>query len=208
MVAAIAGMPGGYPVLVEFDELEPINRLWGIPILGHIARAILLIPHVIVLWCLSLGVALSLFVLWIPILIDGRAPGWAYVLIGGTYRYSARVSAYWFMLTDTYPPFALDAPHPVKVLYVANQPIFRGWGIPIFGYWLRSLILIPHAIALWFLGIGVFFAVFVSWIPVLTGGRMARWGYDLLGGTIRWGTRVSAYALLLTDVYPPFRLRD
>ncbi len=207
MVAAIAGMPGGYPVLVEFDEQEPINRLWGIPIVGHVARAIILIPHVIVLWGLSIAVGLSVLVLWIPILVNGRAPHWAYWLIGGTYRYSTRASAYWLMLTDTYPPFQLEAPHPVQVFYVPDQPINRAWGIPFFGYWLRGIILIPHAIALWILGIGVIVAVFVSWIPILTGGRMPRWGYDLMGGTLRWGTRVAAYTLMLTDVYPPFRLR-
>jgi hypothetical protein len=37
---------------------------------------------------------------------------------------------------------------------------------------------------------------------------MATWGYTLFGGTIRWAARVTAYLLLLTDVYPPFRLRD
>lgn len=209
MVAAVAGTPGGgYPVQAEFDEGEPINRLWGIPILGHIARAVILIPHAIVLWLLSIGVALSLFVLWIPILIGGRAPAWAYTLIGGTSRYSVRVSAYLLMLTDTYPPFALDVPHPVRVFYEPNQPIFRLWGIPFLGLWLRALILIPHWIALWLLGIGVACAYFVSWIPVLTGGRMATWGYTLFGGTLRWATRVTAYLFLLTDVYPPFRLRD
>ena len=209
MVAAVAGMPGGeYPVRVEFDEGEPINRFWGIPIVGHVARAIVLIPHAIVVWLLGVGVGLSLFVLWIPILMDGRAPRWAYTLIGGTYRYSVRTSSYFLMLTDTYPPFSLDAPHPVRVTYLPDQPIQRLWGIPFLGLWLRAIILIPHWIALWFLGIGVACAIFVSWIPVLIDGRMATWGYTLFGGTIRWAARVTAYLLLLTDVYPSFRLRD
>jgi hypothetical protein len=29
---------------------------------------------------------------------------------------------------------------------------------------------------------------------------------DLVGGNRRWATRVSAYVLLLSDRYPPFRL--
>ena len=29
---------------------------------------------------------------------------------------------------------------------------------------------------------------------------------DFVVGVMRWGTRVNAYLLLLTDEYPPFRL--
>jgi hypothetical protein len=36
---------------------------------------------------------------------------------------------------------------------------------------------------------------------------MADWGYTILGGWIRWTMRVNAYVLLLTNEYPPFRLR-
>ncbi len=210
MTAAITDMTGPrlYPVRVEFDEQEPINRLWGIPILGHAARALILLPHWIVLALLTWLVGLSILVSWIPILTNGRPANWMTSLYGGTYRLSARVGAYMLMLTDTYPPFAFDAPHPVRLEIDPAQSVANLWGIPFIGLWIRSIFLIPHFIALWFFGIAVLCVLLVSWIPVLLDGRMATWGYTVLGGYMRWSTRVILYLLMLTDVYPPLRLRD
>ncbi|MBA2719015.1 MAG: DUF4389 domain-containing protein [Chloroflexi bacterium] len=209
MTAAVAGQGGpGYPVGVNFDEGAQINRLWGIPLLGHAARFVVLLPHVIALWIIGLVVGLSFMVLWIPILIQGRTPGWATTLIGGSIAWSTRVLAYWLLLTDSYPPFGIGVDHPVVVTIPWRPPINGFWGIPLLGYWARALVLIPHAIVLWFLCLGVAFGVLFAWIPVLLNGRMAQWGYDVFGGWLRWTARVTAYASFQTDVYPPFRLGD
>jgi hypothetical protein len=210
MTSAVAGLPGpsSYPIRVEFDEQEPINRLWGIPILGHIVRAIILIPHFIVIAVLSWVAGLSILISWIPILFNGRPAGWMTGLYGGTYRWATRATAYWLMLTDTYPPFSFDAPHPVRVEVDGDQRVNQLWGIPFLGLWIRAIILIPHFVVLWFLGIAVAVIFLVSWIPVLLDGRMATWGYTILGGYLRWSTRVVLYSLMLTDRYPPFALRD
>jgi hypothetical protein len=117
------------------------------------------------------------------------------------------VTAYWALLTDRYPPFWVKGDHPVTVEYDESARINPLWGIPLFGIWLRAILAIPHLIVLWLLGIGVGLVLLVSWIPVLTNGRMADWGYTILGGWIRWTMRVNAYVLLLTNEYPPFRLR-
>ena len=209
MTAAVAGMPGPdpYPVRVEFDEQETFNRLWGIPIVGHAIRALILLPHLIIAilgWLVSLSVLVS----WIPILLNGRPADWMTSLYGGTYRWTARATAYWLMLTDTYPPFGFGGDHPVRVEIDPGQRINQLWGIPFVGLAVRSLILIPHFVVLWFVGIAVFVAFLVSWIPVLLDGRMATWGYTLFGGYLRWTTRVTLYLLMLTDRFPPFALRD
>ena len=210
MTAAVAGMPGrsSYPVRVEFDEQEPINRLWGIPILGHIVRGLILLPHFILIAVLSWLVGLSILVSWIPILVNGRPAGWMTGLYGGMYRWATRAAAYWLMLTDKYPPFGFDAPHSVRVEIDPDQRVNRLWGIPFLGLWVRSVILIPHFIVLWFVAIAMFFVLLVSWIPVLLNGRMASWGYTILGGYLRWTSRVTLYLLMVTDRYPPFALRD
>lgn len=61
-------------------------------------------------------------------------------------------------------------------------PVNRFWGVPLLGYWVRALVLIPHAIVLWFLALGVGFGILFAWIPDLFNGRMAQWGYDVVGG--------------------------
>jgi hypothetical protein len=56
--------------------------------------------------------------------------------------------------------------------------------------------------------IGAVIAVIVAWFAVLFTGRYPRDLFNYVEGVIRWGNRVLGYAfLLVTDRYPPFRLR-
>lgn len=97
----------GQHVQVPIAEDVRINRFWGIPILGIAVRAITLIPHLIVLWCLSVVSGLLLVFAWIPVLLLGRQAELVYLIVGGYLRWSVRVGAYLMLMTDRYPPFSL-----------------------------------------------------------------------------------------------------
>jgi hypothetical protein len=72
----------------------------------------------------------------------------------------------------------------------------------------KWLLVIPHFIVLWFLGIGAAFVALFGWFAVLFTGRWPRGAFEYLVGVWRWSYRVIAYALLMTDAYPPFTLAD
>ena len=197
-----------HPVTLTFDETEAQDRLWGIPLLGILGRAILAIPHLLILWLLAIAVGFLVFFIWIPILAFGRVPDGLRDFLGGFYRWYNRVWAYVVLLTGRYPPFDLGGAHPVQTEFGPNPPISRWWGVPFISPFVRWVILIPHYIALWILGIVVGFAFLISWFPVLADGRMATWGYQLFGGWLRWTTRVTAYAIFVSNTYPPFTINN
>jgi len=72
----------------------------------------------------------------------------------------------------------------------------------------RPLLVIPHYIVLYALGIAVEIVAVICWFAALFTGRLPDGLADFLVGWLRWSTRVFAYVGLLTDQYPPFTLTD
>ncbi len=108
-------------------------------------------------------------------------------------------------LTDRYPPFTLgDAPtYPVR-LYIEEQIEGRNritCFLPI-----RLILLIPHFIVLFLLAIVVTIATIVAWIVGTIRGRLPGVLHTFIAGYERWAIRVTVYAALLVDEYPPFSL--
>ena len=199
----------GYPINVRFDRDQRLNQLWGIPFFGIMVRAILAIPHFIILWFYAIVVTLLFLVTWFPVLIRGEYPKWGYEIIGGYMRWTIRVQAYVGLMVGPYPPFSTrPGIYPVEVDFPESQKLNQLWGIPFLGIMVRAILAIPHFLALWILGILVGFLYLITWYPVLVNGQFPRWGYDLVGGAMRWTYRVTGYVSLMADPYPPFRLEE
>jgi hypothetical protein len=213
----------------QFETDRRRQRFWAIPILGGMAKAIILIPHFIILAVLSLlfsptitlssnpgsddrgvqltAAGLAFLILWVPVLFGGRMPEWGYGLVGGYLRWSVRVFAFFVGLTDRYPPFSMrSAEHPVAVTFHIPESNNRWWAVPVLGFYVKQLILVPHFICIVAISIVVFALWLVMWIPVLISGQYPAGPYYLAAGLSRWTLRVSAFQGGLTDRYPPFSL--
>jgi hypothetical protein len=68
----------------------------------------------------------------------------------------------------------------------------------------RLLLALPHfvVVALW--GLLVEVAVFVAWLIAIFTGRVPDGLHNFLAAWLRYATRVTAYAFLLADPFPPF----
>jgi hypothetical protein len=117
-------------------------------------------------------------------------------------RFQNRVGAYLVLMDDRYPStdehqsVALDFPYPD-----AREGLNR-W-LPL----VKWLLAIPHYILLVFLWLAAAVAVIIAWFAILFTGRYPRGLFDFVLGVFRWTNRVGAYAfVLVTDLYPPFRL--
>lgn len=68
-----------------------------------------ILPHGFVLFFLTIGVYIALFIGWWVILFTGRLPQSIHDFITGYLRWNLRVNLYYpNFMTDTYPPFSLD----------------------------------------------------------------------------------------------------
>ncbi|WP_330451440.1 MULTISPECIES: DUF4389 domain-containing protein [unclassified Streptomyces] len=70
----------------------------------------------------------------------------------------------------------------------------------------RLLLLIPHAVVLFFLEIAAFFTLVFGWFAALALARLPGPVYRFLAQVLAYRTRVGASAMLLVDSYPPFSL--
>jgi Domain of unknown function (DUF4389) len=68
----------------------------------------------------------------------------------------------------------------------------------------RLILVIPVAIVLYIYAIVALFAILFAWFAIVFTGRYPQALYDFVAGYLRFVTRVTAYAALLCDPYPPF----
>ena len=156
-----------------------------------------IIPHFVVLYVLFLAAGVVTIVAWFAILITGRYPRglWDFAMM--TMRWGARVTAYAGLMRDEYPPFG-DEPYPVRFAMIYPEHLSR-WKI-----FVKWLLIIPHAVILYVLGIAWAIVTVVAWFAILFTGTYPKSLFDFAVGYNRWNYRAYLYLLLLTDVYPPF----
>ena len=214
--AALVQQP--YPVVLT-GELDPaLSRgLW-------LVKWLLAIPHYIVLVFLWIAFAIVTFIAFFAILFTGRYPRGLFDFNVGVLRWSWRVGYYSYSAlgTDRYPPFSLQAGgYPADLTVRYPEQLSRG--LVLVKWWLLA---IPHYVIVgifgggWWLGwwqpddarwagsrpglIGLL--VLFAAVALLFTGRYPATIYGFVMGLNRWVYRVIAYATLMTDEYPPFRL--
>jgi hypothetical protein len=219
--------PQTYPVAVEGELDEPLSRgLW-------LAKWLLAVPHYLILAFLWLAFVVLTVGAFFAILFTGRYPRGIFEFNVGVMRWSWRVAFYSYsaLATDRYPPFTLadDPAYPARLHVEYPEQLSRGlvlvkwWLLAIPHYFVVAIFQggwgfagVPWAIGPWEWGdwnydwwsgpglIGVL--ALVAGVVLLFTARYPRDIFDFLLGMNRWSLRVLAYAALMRDEYPPFRL--
>lgn len=159
-------------------------------------RALLVIPHVVVLGVLGLVSIPLVIVGWVAALIVGRLPRWIAAYQLSLISYSIRVNAYGFMLAGEFPAFwPSHADYPVRVSIGASR-LSR---LRVFFRWLLA---IPPAIVSWVAWNGLLVFSPIAWIATLALGRTPRPLFSVVAAVVRYQARYQAYGVLVTDVYP------
>lgn len=205
-----------YPANFNIDYSDTLDRfttffrlLWGLPVV--ILLSILTSPGGSRMWhdatekvSTSGGdIGFGLFAATaLMIVFRQRYPRWWFDFALELNRFSARVGAYVFLLTDRYPSTTDKQAVRLNVDYPNVERDLNQW-LPLVKWFLA----IPHYIVLAFLVLGAAVATVFAWFAILFTGQYPRGLFDYVVGVGRWALRVNAYAfLLVTDKYPPFSL--
>ncbi len=197
-----------YPVTVRGELTAPPARGWWL------IKWLLAIPHYIILFFLWIAFVVVTVIAFFAILFTARYPRALFDFNVGVLRWTWRVGFYSYQAlgTDRYPPFTLesvDYPADLEVPY----PERLSRGLVLVKWWLLA---IPHyIITVIFMGgwgdnnagLVPILAIFGA-IALLFTGKYPEDIFRLVVGMDRWAYRVTAYAALMTDRYPPFRLWD
>jgi hypothetical protein len=213
----MATQAADYPARIE-GQLDPGLTRWL-----WLLKWLLVIPHFIVLAFLWIAFFFLSIVAFFAILFTARYPRGIFDFNVGVLRWTWRVGFYAFGAngTDRYPPFALgEVDYPAKLEVDYPERLSRG--LVLVKWWLLA---IPQYIIVGvFVGGGTWLfwseggdsfryggglidiLVLIGVIALLFTGRYPTSIFDLVLGLNRWVVRVAAYAALMTDRYPPFRL--
>ncbi len=217
-----------YPVRLD-GRLDPgLSRwLW-------LVKWLLAIPHYIVLWFLWLAFFVLTVVSWFAILFTGRYPQSIFEFNVGVLRWTWRVAFYAFVLgTDRYPPFRLASDPDYPADLAVDYPERLSRGLVLVKWWLLA---IPHylvvsvftngfafggwdlewssdqmpgewgqPVRVWHVGLVALLAFFAG-VVLLFRARYPQGIFAFVMGLERWVYRVTGYAALMRDEYPPFRL--
>jgi hypothetical protein len=206
-----------YPLRLTGELSPQLSRwLW-------LVKWLLAIPHFIVLFVLWIAFAVVSVVAFFAILFTRRYPRGLFEFNVGVLRWSWRVGFYSYSAlgTDRYPPFTLkDVPdYPARLEVDYPESLSRG--LVLIKWWLLAL---PQYLVvavfvgggwaawtgndnfMWTSGGLVGLLVLFAGVVLLFTHRYPKTLYDFVLGMNRWVFRVVAYAGLMTDAYPPFRL--
>ena len=181
-----------------------------------------MIPHVI--WWIGYSIAAGFVTLyaWFAILAKGQYPQGSLEWQERYLRYTSRIGAFYWLLTDRFPPFhgrdeegayphvaysieraehlsrlttALRVPDVITNVLTRISPVTA----------LVELYLLPAYIVVFFLWLFGWLVSIVAWFAILITGRFPATLFELIELPYRYSIRLQSFGNLVTDRYPWFQ---
>lgn len=100
--------PSEYPAgIISNEGPGPRSRLIGFLGVSLFLKSIAILPHMIVLMFVILAAVIATWVGYLAVIFTGRLPDGIFNFTLGSARWSVRISAWLYSLTDEYPPFRM-----------------------------------------------------------------------------------------------------
>ena len=100
----------GYPIKIGIIYPKTQSRLLALFSLPFFfIRTLLLIPHFIIIYVLSIVAVITMWINFWVVLFTGSSSKGLYTFLVGVLRWQTRMNGYFYVLTDKYPPFSLNS---------------------------------------------------------------------------------------------------
>jgi 2-(1,2-epoxy-1,2-dihydrophenyl)acetyl-CoA isomerase len=189
---AFTGAPTeAHPIaLVVRDDL----RRWRLTVAF---RALLVLPHLVVLALWGMLTLPVLVAAWLVALVRGRVPDGLHGWLARYVRLETHVYAYLFLISDPFPPFrGWFGTYAVDLAVAPAAPQARWKTL------LRVILVLPAYVLAYVLSSVLQVLAFASWCTALVLGRLPRGLRDLMAYCLRYQQQTHGYLYLLTDRYP------
>ena len=193
------GGAAGYPVNVSLERGYDVKN-WR-----PLVNWILVIPQLLIVGVLLAVTRILHLISFFTILFTKKNPfvGVQTMVL----RYWWRVTTFQAFMRNEYPPFDFGTTPGSEMsddalLTIDDPGEMNRWLVLV-----KWLLVIPHLIVLLFLFIGAAVVVIIAFFAVLFTGKWPEGMRNYVVGVNRWGLRVFAYFIFLTDAYPPFSLQ-
>lgn len=163
-------------------------------------RALLVIPHFILLYLWGIAATVVWIISWFAALFTGRVPEGMHNFLAGYLRYQVHVFAYLTLAANPYPAFSGSADYPVTVEIA--PPAKQGR----LGVFFRGLLAIPAMIFSYVLNFLTEVVALFAWFVALFMGRIPEGMRNILAFSIRYHAQTQGYMYLLTSRYPSFNV--
>jgi hypothetical protein len=177
---------------LRIADTEPLRRRR----LAVLLRALLYVPHAIVLTVWTFIAAPFVAIAWLALLIEARLPAWLHHFIAAYVRYTGQVTAWFFLLSGRYPDPLHTETHPfaIDVAHRSRQPRL----VTLF----RVVLAIPALLLATALRVVLTLAAIPAWFAGVALGRTTAGLQELGTFCLRYELEALAYTLLLTACYP------
>ncbi len=162
------------------------------------------IPHIFLLFFLSIWSGILSFISWWVILFTGSYPESFYEFQVKLFKWATRVNLRLYNLSDGYPAFGLDVEDEAFKLDIPYPETLSRGILLLRAFFGVFYVLIPHGFILFFRVLWTLILTFVAfWVVLFTGEYPKSW-FEFNVGTLRWSLRVNLYMSFMTDDYPVF----
>jgi Domain of unknown function (DUF4389) len=163
-------------------------------------RALLAIPHAIVLYVWGIVAAIAIVIAWFALVLTARYPRGLFDFVAGFVRFSTAFYGYLYLLTDRFPPFSGETSgYPVRLEIEAPQERYDRLKVLF-----RIVLAIPVFIVLYVMQIIAELGALLAWFAIVIVGRQPKGLQDMTVLGVSYQQRATAYLALLSDRWPAF----